>query len=108
MQYAIRLPANRSLELEIEDILFRPPGRPGRKPLVRYKSFRYQAEGFSPVFRGRRTLLGRQVHLAGGWDRPVEPRVDRQRFCRTRSSTRAFGPAKCVLLLAAPLAPRLS
>ena len=39
VQYAIRIPANRSLELEIEDILFRPPGRPGRKPLVRYKSF---------------------------------------------------------------------
>ena len=32
--YAIRIPANKSLELEIEDILFRPPGRPGRKPLV--------------------------------------------------------------------------
>ena len=46
VQYAIRIPANRSLELEIEDILFRPPGRPGRKPLVRYKSFRYQAESW--------------------------------------------------------------
>ena len=43
VQYAIRIPANKSLELEIEDILFRPPGRPSRKPLVRYKSFRYQA-----------------------------------------------------------------
>ena len=39
VQYAIRIPANKSLELEIEDILFRPPGRPSRKPLVRYKSF---------------------------------------------------------------------
>ena len=29
MQYAIRIPANKSLELEIEDILFQPPGRPG-------------------------------------------------------------------------------
>ena len=28
VQYAIRIPANKSLELEIEDILFRPPGRP--------------------------------------------------------------------------------
>ncbi len=45
--YAIRIPANKSLELEIEDILFRPPGRPSRKPLVRYKSFRYQAESWS-------------------------------------------------------------
>ena len=47
VQYAIRIPANKSLELEIEDILFRPPGRPSRKPLVRYKSFRYQAESWS-------------------------------------------------------------
>ena len=47
VQYAIRIPANKSLELEIEDILFRPPGRPSRKPLVRYKSFRYQAASWS-------------------------------------------------------------
>ena len=47
VQYAIRIPANKSLELEIEDILFRPPGRPSRKPLVRYNlSFRYQAESW--------------------------------------------------------------
>ena len=51
MQYAIRIPANKSLELEIEDILFRPPGRPSRKPLVRYKSFRYQAESWSKARR---------------------------------------------------------
>ena len=38
VDYVIRIPANKSLELEIEDILFRPPGRPSRKPLVRYKS----------------------------------------------------------------------
>ena len=37
--------------LEIEDILFRPPGRPSRKPLVRYKSFRYQAESWSQARR---------------------------------------------------------
>jgi len=28
--YAIRIPANKNLELEIEDILFRSPGRPSR------------------------------------------------------------------------------
>ena len=37
--YAIRMPANKSVELQIEDILVRPPGRPSCKPLVRYKSF---------------------------------------------------------------------
>ena len=47
VDYAIRMPANKTLELEIEDILFRPPGRPSRKPLVRYKSFRYQAESWT-------------------------------------------------------------
>ena len=29
----------------------RPPGRPSRKPLVRYKSFRYQAESWSKARR---------------------------------------------------------
>ena len=47
VDYAIRMPANKSLELEIEDILFRPPGRPSCKPLVRYKSFRYQAKSWT-------------------------------------------------------------
>ena len=37
--YAIRMPANESLEWKIADLLFRSPGRPSRKPLVRYKSF---------------------------------------------------------------------
>ena len=32
-EYVIRIPANTNLELKIEDILFRPPGRPGRKPI---------------------------------------------------------------------------
>ena len=47
VDYVIRMPANKSVELEIEDILFRPPGRPGYKPLVRYKSFRYQAKSWT-------------------------------------------------------------
>ena len=45
--YAIRIPANKNLELAIEDILFRSPGRPSRKPLVRYKSFQYQADSWT-------------------------------------------------------------
>ena len=60
VQYAIRIPANRSLELEIEDILFRPPGRPSQKPLVRYKSFRYQAESWS---KARRVVAKVEHHL---------------------------------------------
>ena len=47
VSYVIRISANKNLELEIEDILFRPPGRPSEKPLVRYKSFRYRAESWA-------------------------------------------------------------
>jgi len=60
VQYAIRIPANKSLELAIADILFRPPGRPGRKPLVRYKSFRYQTESWS---KPRRIVAKVEHHL---------------------------------------------
>ena len=45
--YAIRIPANKNLELEIEELLFRRPGRPSHKPLVRYKSFHYQADSWT-------------------------------------------------------------
>ena len=35
------------MELAIEDLLFRPRGRPSRTPLVRYKSFPYQADSWT-------------------------------------------------------------
>ena len=54
VDYAIRMPGNKCLELEIEDILFRPPGRPSCKPLVRYKSFRYQAKSWTTPRRNCR------------------------------------------------------
>jgi Transposase DDE domain group 1 len=44
-------PANKVLELAIEDILFRSPGRPSRKPLIRYKSFHYQADSWTTARR---------------------------------------------------------
>ena len=49
--YAIRIPANKKLELAIEDVLFRSPGRPSRTPLVRYKSFQYQADSWTTARR---------------------------------------------------------
>ena len=49
--YAIRIPANKQLELAIEDVLFRSPGRPSRTPLVRYKSFQYQADSWTTTRR---------------------------------------------------------
>ena len=49
--YAIRIPANKNLELAIEDVLFRSPGRPSRTPLVRYKSVQYQADSWTTARR---------------------------------------------------------
>ena len=60
VDYVIRIPANKSLELKIEDILFRPPGRPSLKPLVRYRSFRYQAASWS---KPRRVVAKVEHHL---------------------------------------------
>ena len=42
-RYAIRLPANDILERNTTELLKRPAGRPSYRPLVRYKSFLYQA-----------------------------------------------------------------
>ena len=61
VDYAIRMPANKSLELEIKDILFRPPGGPSCKPLVRYKSFRYQAKSWTTP----RRIVGKVEHHRG-------------------------------------------
>ena len=47
MDYAVCMPANKSLELEIKDVLFHQPGRPSCKPLVRCKNFRYQAKSWT-------------------------------------------------------------
>ena len=47
VRYAIRIPAHSSLESEIEEILSRPPGRPGHKPWVRYRSVQYPAASWT-------------------------------------------------------------
>lgn len=60
VQYAIRIPANSNLELAIEDLLFRSPGRPSRTPLVRYKSFHYQADSWTTP---RRVVAKVEHHL---------------------------------------------
>jgi len=61
VRYAIRIPANKHLELEIEDILFRSPGRPSQKPLIRYKSFHYQADSWTTP----RRVVAKVEHHAG-------------------------------------------
>jgi len=60
VRYAIRLPANDVLERRIEDLLTRPRGRPSRAPLVRYRSFDYQAASWD---RPRRVVAKTEHHL---------------------------------------------
>ena len=61
MSYVIRIPASKILELEIEDIVLRPPGRPSLKPLVRYKSFHHQAQSWSS---SRRVVAKVEHHVS--------------------------------------------
>ncbi len=51
VQYAIRIPANDSLERAVAELLTRPVGRPSHKPVVRYKSVRYQAASWTTARR---------------------------------------------------------
>ncbi len=60
VRYAIRLPANDVLERAIEDLLVRPRGRPSHAPLVRYRSFSYQAASWE---RPRRVIAKVERHL---------------------------------------------
>jgi hypothetical protein len=60
VRYAIRLPANDVLERSIEDLVTRPRGRPSYAPLVRYRSFAYQATSWD---RPRRVIAKIEHHL---------------------------------------------
>lgn len=51
VKYAIRIPANDNLQRDIEELLKRPAGRPGKKPLVEYKGFLYQAAAWKTARR---------------------------------------------------------
>jgi hypothetical protein len=51
VKYAIRLPANDNLQRNIAELLTRPIGRPSYKPVVRYKSFLYQAASWKSARR---------------------------------------------------------
>ena len=51
VKYAIRIPANDSLERDIAELLTRPVGRPSQKPLVEYKGFLYQAASWKTARR---------------------------------------------------------
>jgi hypothetical protein len=51
VKYAIRIPSNDTLEQAVAELLRRPVGRPSHKPVVRYKSFRYQAGSWKTTRR---------------------------------------------------------
>ena len=57
--YAIRLKANQILYKKIEHLLTRPVGRPPKKPIVLYESFRYQAASWD---RARRVVAKVEWH----------------------------------------------
>jgi hypothetical protein len=50
-KYAIRIPANDSLERDMAELLTRPMGRPSHKPVVWYKGFLYQAASWKTARR---------------------------------------------------------
>jgi len=65
VKYAIRIPANDSLERDIAELLPRPVGRPSRKPLVEYKGFLYQAASWKTA----RRVVAKVEHHAGSCSR---------------------------------------
>jgi len=60
VKYAIRLPANDSLERDISELLTRSVGRPSHKPVVWYKGFLYQAASWT---KARRVLAKVEFHF---------------------------------------------
>ena len=77
VKYAIRIPANDSLERDIAELLTRPVGRPSHKPVVWYKGFLYQAASWKKArrvvakveFPLWRTVPSRGVHRHQSGDR---------------------------------------
>jgi hypothetical protein len=60
VMYAIRIPANDSLERDIAELLTRPVGRPSHKPVVWYKGFLYQAASWKTA---RRVVAKGEFHF---------------------------------------------
>jgi len=60
VKYAIRIPANDSLEGDISELLTRSVGRPSHKPVVWYKGFLYQAASWT---KARRVIAKVEFHL---------------------------------------------
>ncbi len=65
VKYAIRIPANDALMRDIAELLTRPAGQPGHKPVVWYKGFLYQAESWKTA----RRAVAKVEHHSGGCSR---------------------------------------
>jgi hypothetical protein len=72
VKYAIRIPANESLERDIAELLTRPVGRPSYKPVVWYKGFLYQAASWKMA---RRVVAKVEFHFG-----ELFPRLSCHRF----------------------------
>ncbi len=59
VKYAIRIPANDSLERDIAELLTRPVGRPSHSPVVWHKGFLYRAESWT---KARRVVAKVEFH----------------------------------------------
>jgi hypothetical protein len=62
VKYAIRIPANESLERDIAELLPRPVGRPSQGPLVEHKGLLYKAASWKTA----RREVAKAEHHAGG------------------------------------------
>ena len=60
-KYTIRIPANDCLLRDIAELLIRPVGRPGNKPVVWYKGFLYRALSWTTA----RRVVAKVEHHAG-------------------------------------------
>ena len=59
VKYAVRIPANDSLERDIAELLTRPVGRPSQKPVVWLKGFLYRGKGWT---KARRVVAKVEFH----------------------------------------------
>jgi hypothetical protein len=89
VRYAIRLPANDILERAIDDLLVRPGGQPSYAPLVRHRSFQYQAASWDqsrrPPRHPRAPRRSGRPRLAPARERPPSLRPQSQPARRVSS-----------------------
>jgi hypothetical protein len=97
VKYAIHLPANDNLDRDIAELLTRPVGRPGKKPVVWYKSFLNQAASWKKARRLGQRWSSTSVSYSLAWDssRPTWRRtVERWRDSTTSGEQPNSGSKK--------------